>query len=90
MPAVYPSMREIAAVPLLEFLCFFLMTVGDVVTLLLTVLAAEFLFTAMGVQKGYGGIVSEIANLIVRLLISFKFTEFVNRILHGDGFLPLL
>jgi len=89
LPAVYPSMRDIAAGPLLGFLCFFLMTVGDMVILLLTVLAEEILSTAMGVEKGCGGIVSGITNLIVHLLVSFEFTEFINIILHGDGFLPL-
>ena len=53
------------------------------------VFAKRSLSSTIGVQKGSGRVVSGIANLIVRQVVSFEFAEFVDRILHGDGILPL-
>ena len=90
LSSILPRMEGIARGHLLGFLHFFIATVRDIVTLLLTVFAKRSLTSTIGVQKDSCHVFSGIANFIVCQVVSFEFTEFINRILHGDDILPLL
>ena len=57
-------MGGIAGGLLLRFLRLFLATVGDMVTLLLAVLAEEFLSTAMGVEECPRGVIAGVVYLV--------------------------
>ena len=57
-------MGGIAGGLLLKFLRLFLVTVGDMVTLLLAVLAEEFLFSAMGVEECPRGVIVGVIYLV--------------------------